>query len=68
MARTKSLGIELTKDENRMPVYNEKTLETNRKGLYVAGVVCGGMDTGRLFIENTRVHAEHIAQHIEINI
>ncbi len=62
------LGIELTKDENRMPVYNEKTLETNRKGLYVAGVVCGGMDTGRLFIENTRVHAEHIAQHIEINI
>ena len=58
------LGIELTKDENRMPVYNGQTLETNRKGLYVAGVVCGGMDTGRLFIENTRVHAEHIAEDI----
>jgi thioredoxin reductase (NADPH) len=55
------LGIELTKDENRMPVFNGQTLETNRKGLYVAGVVCGGMDTSRLFIENTRVHAEHIA-------
>lgn len=59
------LGIELTDDEVKMPVYDEKTLETNRKGLYVAGVVCGGMDTSRLFIENTRVHAEHIAGHIE---
>jgi thioredoxin reductase (NADPH) len=55
------LGIELTRDEKKMPVFNDNTLETNRKGLYVAGVVCGGMDTSRLFIENTRVHAEHIA-------
>ncbi len=62
------LGIELTKDENRMPVYDGETLETNRKGLYVAGVVCGGMDTSRLFIENTRVHAEQIAQDIELKI
>ncbi|TVR29293.1 MAG: YpdA family putative bacillithiol disulfide reductase [Balneolaceae bacterium] len=59
------LGIELTEDEVKMPVYNEKTLETNRKGLYVAGVVCGGMDTSRLFIENTRIHAEHISDDIE---
>ena len=59
------VGIELTKDDVKMPVYNEKTLETNRKGLYVAGVVCGGMDTGRLFIENTRIHANHIASHIK---
>jgi thioredoxin reductase (NADPH) len=59
------LGIELTEDEVKMPVYNGKTLETNRKGLYVAGVVCGGMDTSRLFIENTRIHAEHISDDIE---
>ncbi len=57
-------GIELTNDEKKMPVFNDKTLETNRKGVYVAGVVCGGMDTSKLFIENTRVHAEHIADHI----
>lgn len=63
-----SLGIELSKDETKMPVYNDDTLETNRKGLYVAGVVCGGMDTSRLFIENTRIHAEHIASHIHENI
>ena len=58
------LGIELTNDEVKMPVYHDKTLETNRKGLYVAGVVCGGMDTSKLFIENTRIHANHIADHI----
>lgn len=58
-------GIELTDDKKKMPVFDEDTLETNRKGVYVAGVVCGGMDTSSLFIENTRVHADHIANHIE---
>lgn len=61
------LGIDLTEDELKMPVHSEETLETNRKGLYVAGVVCGGMDTSRLFIENTRIHAEHIAGDIQNN-
>ncbi|MDX1617652.1 MAG: YpdA family putative bacillithiol disulfide reductase [Balneolaceae bacterium] len=61
-------GIDLTDDETRMPVYSEDTLETNRAGVYVAGVVCGGMDTSSLFIENTRVHAEHIAGDIEKKI
>jgi len=64
----KSMGIELTTDEKKMPVYDEKTLETNREGLYVAGVVCGGMDTSSLFIENSRIHAEQIAGHIEKSI
>jgi thioredoxin reductase (NADPH) len=59
------LGIELTDDEIKMPVYKEDSLETNKKGMYVAGVVCGGMDTSRLFIENTRIHADHIAADIE---
>lgn len=58
-------GITLSDDENRMPVYNEESLETNRKGMYVAGVVCGGMDTSSLFIENTRIHAEHISSDIK---
>ncbi|MTI89426.1 MAG: YpdA family putative bacillithiol disulfide reductase [Balneolaceae bacterium] len=59
------LGIELTEDEKCMPVYDEDSLETKRKGIYVAGVVCGGKDTSRLFIENSRVHANQIASHIE---
>jgi thioredoxin reductase (NADPH) len=60
----RELGIELTDDEVKMPVFNEESLETNRAGMYVAGVVCGGMDTSSLFIENTRVHADHIANDI----
>ncbi|MEL7833493.1 YpdA family putative bacillithiol disulfide reductase [Fodinibius sp. Rm-B-1B1-1] len=63
-----NFGIDLTNDEDKMPVYNESTLETNRKGMYVAGVVCGGMDTSKLFIENTRIHAEHIAEDIQKKI
>lgn len=59
-----ALGIELTKDEKCMPVFDDHSLETNRKGMYVAGVVCGGMDTSKLFIENSRVHADQIANHI----
>ncbi|MFO7846703.1 MAG: YpdA family putative bacillithiol disulfide reductase [Balneolaceae bacterium] len=61
----KKLGIQLTKDDVKMPVFNDESLETNRKGMYVAGVVCGGMDTSSLFIENTRIHANHIAKDIQ---
>lgn len=54
----RKFGIDLPK--SLCPVYNEKTMETNVKGLYLAGVVCGGLDTHKLFIENSRVHAEMI--------
>lgn len=62
------LGVELTDDEKCMPIHREDSLETNRKGMYVAGVVCGGMDTSKLFIENSRVHADQIAEHIAENL
>ncbi|MFM7090265.1 MAG: hypothetical protein ACKOZZ_05600, partial [Bacteroidota bacterium] len=45
---------------NCKPIFDERTLETNLKGIYIAGVVCGGMETSKLFIENTRDHAEKI--------
>ena len=60
-----SLGIELESDEAKIPRYNEETFETNVKGIYLAGVVCGGMETGRWFIENSRYHAENIFEHIK---
>ena len=63
-----NFGIDLTDDKDKMPIFHENTLETNRKGMYVAGVVCGGMDTSKLFIENTRIHAEHIANDIQEKI
>lgn len=61
----KQFGVQLTDDKNKMPVFDEDTLETNKNGVYVAGVVCGGMDTSSLFIENTRIHARHIAKDIK---
>jgi thioredoxin reductase (NADPH) len=60
----RKLGIELSDDGNFYPNYNPDTQETNVPGLYLAGVVCGGMDTHVWFIENSRVHAEKIVAHI----
>lgn len=61
----KKFGIELP--ESLCPAYSEETMETNVKGLYLAGVVCGGLDTHKLFIENSRVHAEMIVNNILAN-
>ncbi len=57
-------GIELTDDEFKRPVYNPDTMETNRKNIYLAGVICGGLETHRWFIENSRVHATMIMNDI----
>lgn len=51
--------------ENLQLEFNPSTFETNRKGVYVAGVVCGGMDTGKLFIENSMSHPKEIFNSIE---
>ena len=58
------IGIELSADEIKKPVYNENTHESNVKGIFLAGVICGGMNTHSLFIENSRDHAEKIMEHI----
>lgn len=58
-------GIEFSKDERHIPTYNDKTMESNIEGLYLAGVICGGMETHKWFIENSRIHAKMIAEHIE---
>jgi len=59
----KNSGIELQGDCLN-PLYDPETMETNVKNLYLAGVVCGGKDTHLWFIENSRIHAEMIVQHI----
>jgi len=64
----RKIGIELSDDNIFKPVYDEETYETNLKGIYIAGVICGGMNTHRLFIENSRVHAEKIVAHIRDEI
>ncbi|NEM97242.1 YpdA family putative bacillithiol disulfide reductase [Pontibacter burrus] len=60
----KKLGITLSHDALKHPTHNPETMETNMPRIYLAGVVCGGMDTRVWFIENSRVHAEKIVQHI----
>lgn len=60
----KSMGITFGDDQYHTPIYNEDTNETNAKGIYLAGVACGGLRTNKWFIENSRVHAEIIIDHI----
>lgn len=55
-----SFGILFNEDEQHHPLYNPETMETNQQGIYLAGVVCGGMETHIWFIENSREHAEII--------
>lgn len=58
-------GINLSKDDKQIPHYNSETMESNVEGLYLAGVICGGKETHKWFIENSRIHAKRIAKHIE---
>jgi thioredoxin reductase (NADPH) len=60
----RSLGIEWPEDENRVPRHDKENLESNLPNVYLAGVVCGGMQTNTLFIENTRDHGQKIIEDI----
>ncbi|OIV40820.1 YpdA family putative bacillithiol disulfide reductase [Flavobacterium johnsoniae] len=59
-----NIGIQLSNDDLKIPAYNPETMETNVEGLFLAGVVCGGMQTHKWFIENSRVHANLIVDYI----
>ena len=63
----KKLGVKINDDEFKTPLYNEETMETNVNGVYLAGVICGGLKTNKWFIENSRDHSEKIIQHIVKN-
>lgn len=58
------LGVNLSRDGLKLPQYNTETMETNVKGLFLAGVICGGMETHKWFIENSRIHAKIIIENI----
>jgi len=58
------IGIQLSDDASRQPLHNPDTMETNIPGLFLAGVVCGGMNTHLWFIENSRIHATQIVNRI----
>jgi thioredoxin reductase (NADPH) len=58
------VGITLSNDEKRQPQYNPDTMETNMPNIFLAGVICGGMETHVWFIENSRDHAVLIMKEI----
>ncbi|MET0298330.1 MAG: YpdA family putative bacillithiol disulfide reductase [Flavitalea sp.] len=57
-------GVELSDNDVMCPTYNSETMESNLPGIYLAGVVCGGMNTHEWFIENSREHAVKIMKSI----
>ena len=61
------LGIKLGDDEYSTPVHDSKTMQTNIEGVYLAGVICGGLKTNKWFIENSRDHAIQVIDHIKYN-
>jgi thioredoxin reductase (NADPH) len=61
----KKMGIDLLNNEKQSPSINYNTMETNQANIFLAGVVCGGLETGKWFIENSRVHSEIIIKQLK---
>jgi putative YpdA family bacillithiol system oxidoreductase len=59
------LGVKVEAENKYIPVYDPQTMKTNVDNIYLAGVICGGMETHKWFIENSRVHAAMIMEHIK---
>ena len=58
------LRLPIADESPHQPIHNPDTLETPLQRVYVAGVVAAGLATSELFIENTRVHATMILDHL----
>jgi thioredoxin reductase (NADPH) len=67
LAFLNATGITLEPDTLR-PRTNPETLESERAGIYLAGVIVAGMHTNEIFIENGRLHGRLIAQAIASNV
>ena len=59
-----NLNVKILDDEFKTPSYNEKTMKTNIEGVFLAGVICGGLKTNEWFIENSREHSKKIISQI----
>jgi thioredoxin reductase (NADPH) len=55
------LGVKLDENNDRCPVCDPSTLESNVPGIYLAGVIVAGERTNEIFIENGRFHGQLIA-------
>lgn len=61
----RTMGVKID-DETGRPMYDDKTMETNVKGIFIAGVIAAGNNANEIFIENGRLHGGLIAQEIMI--
>lgn len=61
----RSMGIEID-PETMKPSFNQETMESNVRGVYLAGVVTAGKETGKIFIENGRFHGGQIINAMRI--
>ncbi len=59
-----SVGIQTENDEYCTPLHDPDTMMSNIDGVYLAGVICGGLKTNKWFIENSRHHPDLIMAHI----
>ncbi|KIL44224.1 YpdA family putative bacillithiol disulfide reductase [Jeotgalibacillus soli] len=59
----RNMGIEIDEETGR-PIFNPHTMETNVKGIYIAGVIAAGNNANEIFIENGRFHGDQIANAI----
>ena len=55
------LGVTLDEQNDRCPICDPASLESNVPGIYLAGVIVAGERTNEIFIENGRFHGKLIA-------
>ena len=60
----RSLGVQVD-DTTGVPRHDPATMETNVRGVYIAGVLSSGFDANKIFIENGREHGGRICDHIK---
>lgn len=60
-----SLGLAFDGSDSRKPLYQEETMESSQESLFLAGVICGGLETNKWFIENSRIHADKIVAEVK---
>jgi thioredoxin reductase (NADPH) len=59
------LGVKLDAANDRRPICDPATLESNIPGIYLAGVIVAGERTSEIFIENGRFHGKLIAESLK---
>jgi len=58
-----SAGVEIL-NNGEYPKHDPETYETNVRGIFLAGAVIAGRQSGRIFIENGRFHGEQVVREI----